>query len=90
MYKIRKLSGQKSFFNNFFGCINKLDQNNRWIVLSKIIPWDEIEDRYKSLFAREGAPGKAIRLAFGALIIKERLSLVDEETLQQIIENPYL
>ena len=58
--------------------------------LSKIIPWDEIEDRYKSLFAREGAPGKAIRLAFGALIIKERLSLTDEETLQQIIENPYL
>ena len=90
MYKFKKTAGQLTFFNNFFTCNRELDPENRWIVLSKIVPWDEIENKYKSLFADEGAPGKAIRLALGALIIKERLSLTDEETMQNITENPYL
>lgn len=30
------------------------------------------------------------RIAFGALIIKERLGITDEETVEQIAENPYL
>ena len=37
-----------------------------------------------------GAPAKAARIAFGALIIKERLGVSDEETVEQILENPYL
>jgi len=90
MYKFKKAIGQLTFFNNFFTCNKELDPQNRWVVLSELIPWDEIEIKYKGLFADEGAPGKAIRLALGALIIKERLSLTDEETLQQITENPYL
>ncbi len=90
MYKFKKPIGQLTFFNNFFSCNKELDPQNRWVILSELIPWDEIEIKYKGLFADEGAPGKAIRLALGALIIKERLSLTDEETLQQITENPYL
>jgi IS5 family transposase len=31
-----------------------------------------------------------VRIALGALIVKERLGLTDEETVQQIRENPYL
>ena len=81
---------QLSFFNNFFDCNRQLDPNNRWIVLSKLVPWDKIEEKYKKLFSDVGAPGKAIRIAVGALIIKERLGLTDEETREQIIENPYL
>jgi len=37
-----------------------------------------------------GAPAISGRIAFGALIIKERLGITDEETVEQIIENPYL
>jgi hypothetical protein len=37
-----------------------------------------------------GAPGKSARVAFGALIIKETLKVSDEETVEQIQENPYL
>jgi transposase, IS5 family len=33
---------------------------------------------------------KPARVAFGALIIKETLGLTDEETVEQIRENPYL
>ena len=31
-----------------------------------------------------------MRIALGALIIKEKLKLSDEETVEQIRENPYL
>ena len=37
-----------------------------------------------------GAPAKPVRVALGALIIKEKMRLTDEETVEQIRENPYL
>jgi hypothetical protein len=37
-----------------------------------------------------GAPAKPVRLAFGALFIKQRLGLTDEETVEQIRENGYM
>jgi hypothetical protein len=37
-----------------------------------------------------GAPAKRGRTAYGALLIKERLKITDEETVEQILENPYL
>jgi transposase, IS5 family len=37
-----------------------------------------------------GTPAKSVRIALGALIIKERLGTSDEKTVQQIRENPYL
>ena len=36
------------------------------------------------------APAKESRIALGALIIKERLGITDEETVAQIRENPFL
>ena len=36
------------------------------------------------------APPRSGRVAFGAMIIKERLGVTDEETVEQIKENPYL
>ncbi len=66
--------------------------DNRWIRLAKLIPWDEAEKKYAAHFAESGmgAPAKNVRIALGALIIKERLGLSDEETVEQIRENPYL
>lgn len=37
-----------------------------------------------------GAPAKPVRMALGALIIKEKCGYTDEETVEQIQENPYL
>jgi len=70
----------------------KLRSDNRWIILSKQIPWQEIEQQYSALFADSdtGNPAKSARIALGALIIKERLGVTDRETVEQIRENPYL
>lgn len=79
-------------FDNFhlpFG--GKLDKENRWIKLSQIIPWDTIETMYAGKFSStQGAPAKPLRMALGSLIIKERCGFTDEETIEQIKENPYL
>ena len=37
----------------------KLRSDNRWVVLSKLIPWQEIEQEYASNF--EGRGSKALR-----------------------------
>ena len=68
-----------------------LDENNRWVKMSQCIPWDELaEGYYQSLCEREGRPAKDARLVIGAVIVKHKLCLSDEETVEQIRENPYL
>jgi IS5 family transposase len=37
-----------------------------------------------------GAPAKPARLSSGAFFIKLRFGLTDEETVEQIRENPYI
>jgi transposase, IS5 family len=69
----------------------QLSENNRWVIMEKIIPWSEFEDEYaKNFTCSTGAPAKSFRMALGALIIKERLGTSDAETVEQIRENPYL
>ena len=73
----------------------KLDPENRWIQLSGIVPWDVVNSCYRIGLNQpnpdgKGAPALPSRVAFGALIIKERLGCTDEETVEQITENPYL
>jgi hypothetical protein len=78
----------ENFKNLFEG---KLDEENRWIKMSKMIPWEEVEGEYAKNFKEEKvAPAKSFRIALGALIIKERLGISDRETVEQIKENPYL
>ena len=68
-----------------------LDSENRWVRFSSLMPWEELEATYAPQFSRTtGAPAKPVRLAFGALFIKQRLGLTDEETVQQIRENAYM
>ena len=90
MYR-RRNNGQISIaeFHLPFG--GKLDPANRWIKLEELMPWEELEEAYAPQFnATIGAPAKPVRLAFGALYIKQRLGLTDEETVDQIRENPYI
>ena len=83
--------GQLSFENFYLPFGGKLSGENRWVKLAKLIPWEEVETEYSQQFSSsEGAPAKSCRVALGALIIKERLGTSDEETVEQIRENPYL
>lgn len=79
----------KNFDLTFSG---KLDSDNRWVKLAGLIPWGEFEASYVKTFksSGQGPPAKSVRVALGALIIKERLGTSDEETVEQIQENPYL
>jgi len=79
----------KGFYSPFCGA---LDNKNRWVMLARTIPWDEIEKMYADKFSKKGmgAPAKSARMALGALIIQQILCATDEETVLQIQENPYL
>ncbi len=70
----------------------KIRSDNRWVILSKQIPWEQIEQEYSTNFSQNntGNPAKSARIALGSLIIKERLGTTDRETVLQIAENHYL
>jgi len=65
----------------------KLRSDNRWVKLAKFIPWDEFEPTYCKSMRNSGLgpPAKSVRIALGALIIKERLGASDEETVEEVI-----
>ena len=68
-----------------------LKEDNRWVKRALLIPWNDIEKRYASLFTnRKGNVAKPLRLALGACIIQADYGYSDEETALQIQENVYL
>jgi hypothetical protein len=64
----------------------KLEKDNRWVVMSELIPWSEFESEYAENFSEIGlgASAKQFRIALGSLIIKEKLGISDRETVEQI------
>jgi IS5 family transposase len=55
------------------------------------MPWEEPGEAYAPHFiTTTGAPAKPVRLAFRALLIRQRLGLNDEEFVEQIRENSYM
>jgi IS5 family transposase len=88
----RKSQHQQLTFDFALPFGGKLRSDNRWVILSEQIPWNEIELQYADLFEQNqvGCPAKSSRIALGALIIKERMQTTDRETVLQIQENPYL
>lgn len=69
----------------------QLSPDNRWVKWSQVIPWDELAvGYYKAMSSDRGRPCKDARLVIGAVILKHKLNLSDEETVLQIQENPYL
>ncbi len=91
MYR-REPKNQLKFEDFYLPFGGQLNPENRWVILAKKIDWDLIEELYVKNFPNPevGNPAKDSRIAFGSLIIKERLNLSDEETVNQISENPYL
>jgi IS5 family transposase len=77
-----------SFFSPFGG---KPSGDNRWIKLAELILWDEFKDDHAAKCWKDlGAPVKPFCMALGALIIKTRFGLTDEELVEQINANPHI
>ena len=65
----------------------KLNPENRWVVLSRLIPWDEVCNLYlKNVgVSSTGRPPLSPRVIIGSLV-----NLDDRETVSQISENIYM
>jgi transposase, IS5 family len=84
---IRQLSIEEFKTPFYYG----LDKNNRWARLAGQIPWDDFARIYaKTLCDDFGRPSLDARIVIGAMIIKHKKGLSDEETIEEIRENPYL
>lgn len=75
-----------------FGNLHQMNLNsqNRWIQLGAYLPWDKLVKIFRKYFSNQGACAINPRVVIGALIIKHKLNLSDEETVQSIEENPYM
>ena len=89
MYRLPEKVPEFEKFDMVFG--GKLNRQNRWVILADLIPWDKVEEKYSQLFAtNNGRPALPVRVALGALIIKEKKKVSDEELVEDIRESPYL
>jgi len=70
----------------------KLNPDNRWVVLSHLIPWDEICNLYLKQVgvSQTGRTPLNPRVVIGSLVIKHLCNLDDRETVDQISENMYM
>ncbi|MBT3424523.1 MAG: IS5 family transposase [Bacteroidetes bacterium] len=68
-----------------------LSPDNRWVKLSKIVPWDKFAGLYISkMNADFGRPGISPRAVLGAMIIKHIEKLDDRGVIASIQENIYM
>ena len=89
MYRLPEKVSEFEKFDMVFG--GKLNRQNRWVILADLIPWDKVEEKYSRLFVtNNGRPALPVRVALGALIVKEKMKSSDEELVEQIRESPYL
>lgn len=70
---------------------SKLDPNNRWVKMAKLLDWDKFAIIYGENFSTTmGAKGVNARVVIGALIIKHMEAKDDRGTIEAIKENPYM
>jgi transposase, IS5 family len=69
-----------------------LRADNRWVVLARLIPWDDLSNIYLKHVGVSGMGPKPInpRIVIGALIIKHMEDLDDREVVAQVSENVYM
>lgn len=89
MYK-RKDRQTGNLFSEILPFGGKLDEDNQWIKLSKIIPWEKIDEIYAKYFSDTGRPGKDSRLVTGLLIVKHRKSYSDRDLIDEFLGNVYV
>jgi hypothetical protein len=88
MYKREDIRMKLTDFNMPNGM--PIDDENRWVKMAALIPWDEVEKKYARLFpSKNGNVAIPCRLALGALIIQAKYGFSDRETADQVQMNPY-
>lgn len=71
--------------------LKSLLSDNRWVKLSKVVPWDKFAAIYMTAMdSVTGRPGISPRIVLGTLIIKHLEKLDDRGTIAAIQENPYM
>ena len=69
----------------------RLLQENRWVRLASLIPWEYIEEVYaQNMSGETGRPAISSRIAFGAIFIKEYCHITDKDTVTNLQENSYM
>ncbi len=87
-YQSSKQISIEDFVLPFSGSLN---EKNKWVILSKVLPWDKMVNVYvKRMSLKRGRRAIDPRVAIGSLIIKHYYGLTDEATIELIKENPYL
>lgn len=91
LHMIRYTSDRQLSLQGFAPFADNLDPNNRWVVMGRALPWDQMASIYhQALDADQGRPATDARQVIGVIIIKHKLGLSDRETLDTIAENPYM
>lgn len=71
---------------------NQLDPRHEMIVLSNLIPWEELEAEFAEMHIDSvsgGQPPKPVRLMVGLLLLQYLHNLSDEKVTSSWVENPY-
>ena len=91
MYR-KKHTDQLSIYDFILPFGGHLKEDNRWVVLRKLIDWNAIEEEYVKNFDNKnsGQDAYSSDLAFGSLYIQRKLGFSDRELVEQIAENPYM
>lgn len=77
-------------FPELFPFGGKLDENNRWLRIAELIPWEELEEEYAKRFSDVGRPAKDAQLIIGLMLLKHMTGLSDEGLVEEVVENPYM
>lgn len=89
LFMIKK-NKNKEKYNLFFPELEKqLNPKNYIYILSKKLPWDELELKFQIFYKNYGRPAKPIRLMISLILLKNLYNLTDEEVVSKWIENPY-
>ena len=83
-------SKQLPIFKDLLPYSGEIDTNNRWIKLSKWVPWDDMRRLYQKHFdkKREGVV-KSCELILGLMLGQMLLQMSDRQIIEYFHENPY-
>lgn len=87
-YTSNKQLSIEDFIQPFGG---KLSEDNRWVKMALLLPWDDMVLVYaRRMSLKMGRAAIDPRIAVGALIAKHIIATTDEAIIEHIKENPYL
>jgi len=92
-FKMVKYTDQNTINSRIFTTPfdNNLDKNNRWVLLEKTIPWDNMAKVFlKRLDRHKGRASIDLRIVMGDMFVQHSLNLTDMGTILAIQKNIYL